>query len=414
MKLNNRRNVWILAFTLAVIMLGFGMVIPVFPFYIESMGASGSELGLLTAISPFMQLICAPIWGEVSDRKGRRPVLFIGVLGYGISMLFFGLATQLWMLFVARGLGAILSAATLPSTYAYISDSTSEDERGGGMGILGAAVGLGMILGPGLGGWLAADSLSTPFFITAGLSLVTLLLILLFLPESLPAEARRQTSLKVSPGAQLRQLWQALLSPIGILLFMAFLVSFGLTNFQAIFGLFALKEFGYDSERVGWILTAAAIVSTVTQGALTGPVTKRWGEAIIIKVTLLASAAGFILLLLANSFMTVLLMTCLFTLPVALLRPAVISLTSKQADTRQGMAMGLNHSFTSLGRIVGPIWAGFSFDVNYRSPYLSGAVILFIGFLISLVWVSQEKGANARTGKLAEVDSEGAGFERLG
>jgi len=414
MKPKNRRNIWILAFTLAVIMLGFGMVIPVFPFYIESMGASGSDLGLLTAISPFMQLFMAPIWGEVSDRKGRRPVLVIGVLGYGISMLFFGMATQLWMLFVARGLGAILSAATLPSTYAYISDSTSEDERGGGMGMLGAAVGLGMILGPGLGGWLAAGSLSTPFFITAGLSLVTLLLILLFLPESLPAEARRQTSMQVSPSAQIKQLWQALLSPIGILLFMAFLVSFGLTNFQAIFGLYALKEFGYDSERVGWILMAAAIVSTATQGALTGPVTKRWGEATVIKVTLLASSAGFILLLLATSFVTVLLTTCLFTLPVALLRPAVISLTSKQADTRQGMAMGLNGSFTSLGRIVGPIWAGFAFDVNYRYPYLSGAVILFIGFLISLAWVSQEKRTSARTGKFAEVDSESAGVESLG
>jgi DHA1 family multidrug resistance protein-like MFS transporter len=414
MEKSNRRNIFILSFTLAVIMLGFGMVIPVFPFYIESMGASGSDLGLLTAISPFMQLIFAPIWGEVSDRKGRRPVLFVGVLGYGVSMLFFGLATQLWMLFVARGLGAILSAATLPSTYAYVSDSTSEDERGGGIGILGAAVGLGMILGPGLGGWLAAGSLSTPFFITAGLSLVTLLLILLFLPESLPAEARRQTSISVSPGAQIGQLWQALLSPIGILLFMAFLVSFGLTNFQAIFGLYALKEFGYDSERVGWILTAVAIVSTATQGALTGPVTKRWGEATVIKVTLLAASAGFILLLLATSFVTVLLTTCLFALPVALLRPAVISLTSKQADTRQGMAMGLNGSFTSLGRIVGPIWAGFAFDVNYRYPYLSGAVILFIGFLISLAWISQEKRASARADRFAEADSESAGAETLG
>lgn len=413
MKTSNRKNIWILAFTLAVIMLGFGMVIPVFPFYIDSMGASGSELGLLTAISPLMQLIFAPIWGEVSDRKGRRPVLFVGVLGYGISMLFFGLATQLWMLFVARGLGAILSAATLPSTYAYISDSTSEDERGGGMGMLGAAVGLGMILGPGLGGWLAADSLSTPFFITAGLSLVTLLLIVLFLPESLPAEARRQTSMKVSPASQIRQLWEALLSPIGILLFMAFLVSFGLTNFQAIFGLYALKEYGYDSKRVGWILTAAAIVSTATQGALTGPVTKRWGEATVIKVTLLASSAGFLLLLLANSFVTVLLTTCLFTLPVALLRPAVISLTSKQAGTRQGMAMGLNGSFTSLGRIVGPTWAGFAFDVNYRFPYLSGAVILFIGFLISLVWVSQESKVSAVGDQIAEIESESAGAESL-
>jgi DHA1 family multidrug resistance protein-like MFS transporter len=391
MKTTNRKNVWILSFTLAVVMLGFGMVIPIFPFYIESMGASGNELGLLTAISPLMQLVFAPIWGEVSDRKGRKPVLLIGVLGYGISMLLFGLATQLWMLFVARGLGAILSAATLPTTYAYIGDSTSEDDRGRGMGILGAAVGLGMVLGPGLGGWLAAGSLSTPFFITAALCVVTLLFIWLFLPESLAAQDRRESKIKMAPAAQVRQLWQALFSPIGILLFMAFLVSFGLTNFQAIFGLYALEKFGYDTEQVGWIFTGVGVVSALTQGILTGPLTKRWGEASVIKVTLLLSSISFGTLLLANSFLTVLLTTCFFTLPNALLRPAVISLTSKHATTKQGVAMGLNNSFTSLGRIVGPIWAGYAFDINVHYPYLSGAAIIFVGFLISLVWISQER-----------------------
>jgi DHA1 family multidrug resistance protein-like MFS transporter len=401
---NNRRNIFILSLTLAVIMLGFGMIIPVFPFYIESMGASGRELGLLTSISPFMQLFMAPVWGAVSDRTGRRPVLVMGVLGYGISMLLFGLATELWMLFVARAVGGVLSAATLPSTYAYIGDSTSEEDRGSGIGILGAAVGLGMILGPGLGGWLAAGSLSTPFFITAGLSLVTLLLIVLFLPESLPAQARQQSKIEVKPSVQIRQLVNALQSPIGILLFMAFLVSFGLTNFQAIFGLYALKAYGYDSQLVGWILTAVAIVSTVTQGVLTGPLSKRLGEATLIKITLLASSAGFVALLLANSFPAVLLTTSLFTVPNALLRPAVISLTSKHADTRQGIAMGLNGSFTSLGRIVGPIWAGFAFDLNYHSPYVSGAVIMFVGFLVSLVWISQGTRQIASTGMQASAD----------
>ncbi len=390
MKTTNRKNVWILSFTLAVVMLGFGMVIPVFPFYIESMGASGNELGLLTAISPFMQLLFAPVWGEVSYRKGRKPVLIAGLLGYGISMLLFGLATQLWMLFAARGLGAILSAATLPTTYAYIGDSTSEEDRGNGMGILGAAVGLGMVLGPGLGGWLAAGSLSTPFFITAGLCLVTLLFVWLFLPESLVVQDRRESKIRMAPAAQMRQLWHALLSPIGILLFMAFLVSFGLTNFQAIFGLYALEKFDYDTEQVGWILTVVGLVSAITQGALTGPLTKRWGEASIIKVTLLLSSISFGTLLLANSFLTVMLTTCFFTLPNALLRPAVISLTSKHATTKQGVAMGLNNSFTSLGRIIGPIWAGYAFDINLHYPYLSGAAILFIGFLISLAWISQE------------------------
>jgi DHA1 family multidrug resistance protein-like MFS transporter len=395
MNTTNRKNLFILALTLAVVMLGFGIVMPIFPFYIESMGARGSELGLLIAISPLMQLVFAPIWGNVSDRHGRKPVLIVGLLGYGVSMLFFGLATELWMLFVARGLGAILSAATMPTTMAYVSDSTSEEERGGGMGILGAATGLGVVLGPALGGLLGVDSLSTPFFVTAGVCLLTLLLVWLFLPESLPKGARQPAADRTRPADQLREMWRALASPLGVLLFMAFLVSFGLTCFQAIFGLYALEEFGYGTQEVGWILTVMGIVSAVTQGALTGPLTKRWGEAPVIKVTLLASAVGFGLLLTADSLFTVLLTTGLFTLPNALLRPAVISLTSKRSE-KQGMAMGLNNSFNSLGRIVGPIWAGFAFDLNSSLPYLSGAAIMLAGFLVSLVWIPRERAMEQR------------------
>ncbi|MGD8515875.1 MAG: MFS transporter [Anaerolineae bacterium] len=392
MKASNIKHVIVLSLTLAVVMLGFGMVLPIFPFYVESMGAGGLDLGLLTAISPLMQLVFAPIWGNVSDRRGRKPVLLVGLAGYGISMLLYGLASELWMLFVARGVGAILSAATLPTTYAYISDSTAEEDRGGGMGILGAAVSLGMVLGPALGGLLAVDSLSTPFFITAALSVVTLLLIAAFLPESLPEQARSRALVKTTPRLELKRLGQALLGPIGMLLLLAFLVSFGLTNFQSIFGLYALKKFGYDTQQVGWILTVTGLVAAGTQGILTGPLTKRWGEAAIIKVTLLASAIGFILLTIANSLATVLLTTGLFTLPNALLRPAVIALTSKRAGTRQGVAMGLNNSFNSLGRIAGPIWAGVMFDLNYDYAYLSGAVVMLFGFLFSLAWVSQEQG----------------------
>jgi DHA1 family multidrug resistance protein-like MFS transporter len=388
---SSRKSLAILCLTLGVVMLGFGMVMPILPFYVESMGASATELGLLVAISPFIQLIASPLWGGVSDRRGRKPVLVVGLLGYGISMLLFGLATELWMLFVARGVGALLSAATMPMTMAYVSDSTSEQERSGGMGALGAAMGLGMVLGPALGGLLGSESLSAPFFLTAAVCLLTLLLALFFLPESLPAEAWRQTTTPLKLTAQIRELWHALFGTLGVLLLMAFLVSFGLTNFQGIFGYYALKKFDYGTEEVGWILTIVGIVAALTQGVLTGPLTRRWGEATVIKATLLTSAFTFGLLLTANSLVTVLLTTGLFTLPNALLRPAVISLTSKHAAARQGAAMGLNNSFNSLGRVIGPIWAGFAFDLNYNLPYLSGAAIMLAGFLVSLIWVTQAR-----------------------
>ena len=154
---SNRRQIIILFFTLVVVMLGFGMVIPILPFLIESLGASGRELGLLMATFALMQLIFSPVWGSLSDRIGRKPVLMIGVFGFGITMVLFGLSTELWMLFAARALSGILSSATLPTAMAYIGDSTSEEDRGGGMGVVGAAMGLGMVLGPGLGGLLAGE-----------------------------------------------------------------------------------------------------------------------------------------------------------------------------------------------------------------------------------------------------------------
>jgi DHA1 family multidrug resistance protein-like MFS transporter len=392
----SNRNVMILSLALIVVSLGFGMVIPIFPFYIERMGGGGKELGLLVAVAALTELIFGPVWGSLSDRVGRKPILMLGMLGYGVSSLLFGLATELWMLYAARALSGVLSAATASTAMAYIGDSTSDQDRGGGMGILGAAGGSGLILGPGFGGWLGTVSIATPFFAAAAISLVSMLLIMFLLPESLPKEARQRAGSKIKT-MPLGEFWSVLLSPIGILLFMAFLASFGLANFEAVFGLYALQKFNYGPESVGMILAVVGLVSTVGK-VFTGALTGRWGDAVVIKTSLFTGAIGFLVLLLANTFPTILLATGFFILSKTFLRPAVFSLTSKQATVGQGVAMGLSNSFMSLGRIVGPIWAGFIFDVNLDYPYLSGAAILFIGFLISLVWVTQGQPATVSAG----------------
>ena len=401
MREDNRRNIAILSFSLVVVMLGFGMVIPIFPFYIEEMGAGGKELGLLIAVSALLEFIFAPFWGGISDRIGRKPVLMIGMLGYGLSSLLFGLSTELWMLFGARAFSGILSSATLVAALAYVGDSTSEDERGGGMGVLGAAMALGVIVGPGFGGWLAGDSLALPFFIAAALSLVSLVLIFALLPESLSAAARRRQAEKekqpVGRVVSLRALWRALLSPIGVLLFMVMLFSFALTNFEAVFGLYALEKFGFGPEQVGTILIVVAVVSTLGKGLLTGPATRRWGEVAVIRGSLFVGAIGFLVLLLANTYLTILLATAFFILSKTLLRPSAFALISKRSEGSQGVAMGLSNSFMSLGRIAGPIWAGYVFDVNVNYPYLSGSLFMFVGFLISLIWVTREPGVDAKS-----------------
>jgi DHA1 family multidrug resistance protein-like MFS transporter len=379
------RNLVILFVTQITVMIGFGIIFPILPFYVESFGAGGSAMGLLISVFSLMQFLFAPIWGSLSERYGRKPMLVLGTLGNALSQLVFGLATSLWMLFAARALAGILSSATLPATMAFISDSTSEEERATAMGMLSAAMGLGMVAGPGIGGLLGTDSLSLPFFVAAGLSSLSLILVLALLPESLP-EAKRTHNAGFQ-GPQLREMWQALLSPIGGLLAVAFLLSFGMTNFEAVLGLYALERYGYGSGEVGTILMFLGIVSSAVQATLIGPLTRRFGDVLVLRGGLLVGAIGFALLLLPKNLLGVLLTTSFLMTGIALLRPSSASLVSRRTTVSQGLAMGLYNSFNSLGRIVGPLWAGFVFDINLRLPFLSGAVITFVSFIASLFWI---------------------------
>ncbi len=382
----NQRNVSILFFTLIVVMLGFGIIIPIMPFYIRHFNAGGSALGALMATFGIMQFIFAPVWGSLSDRIGRKPVLLLGVLGNALAMLAMGLSTQLWMLFASRALAGILSSATLPTAMAYVTDSSTHDERGGRMGIIGAAMGIGMVIGPGLGGWLASASLSAPFFLAAGLSFTALALIFILLPES--AKSADHTPGKVR-GVQLKALWQALTGPLGVLFLMAFLLSFGLTNFEGIFGLYAASRYNYNATQVGTVMTLIGVISAVVQGALTGPLTKRFGEVVVIRMAMLCTAIGFLILIVPNSDLGIYLATGYFVLSNAMINPAVASLVSKQTQSGHGAMMGINNSFLSLGRIVGPLWAGSMFDIGINLPYLSGALIMFVGFIISMAWLGK-------------------------
>ncbi len=366
---------------MVVVMLGFGMVIPIFPFFIESLGVGGSELGILIAIASFMEFVFAPLWGAVSDRVGRKPVLLIGLVGYFFGMLLVGLARTYMQLLFIRAVTGVLSSATLPTSMAYVSDVTSDEDRAKGIGMLGSAMGLGVIIGPGLGGVLGSENIQFPFFISAFLSLVAAILVLMIVPESLKTSANN-----IEIKSPLTGLRTALTGPIGVLFFLAFFLSFGLTNFEAIFGLYVSAKFGFGPERVGVILMVVGVASTLGKGLLTGPMSKTFGDDNVIKGSLLAGSICFALLLYARTYPLILGATALFILSKTLLRPSILAVISKNTNMGQGAIMGLSNSFMSLGRIIGPIWAGYVFDLNFDYPYMSGAVILFIGFLISLRW----------------------------
>lgn len=402
MNSTQRRNLVILFFTLVVAMIGFGIIFPILPFYLESFGGGGREMGFVVSIYAFLQFLFSPFFGSLSERYGRKPLLVIGILGMTIAHLLFAVATSLWLVYLARALSGILSAATLPTGMAYISDSTSEEGRGSAMGWLSGAMGVGLVLGPGIGGLLGTESLSLPFFVAAGLSTISLILVVLFLPESLPEELRING--RKSRTARFNQMWEALSSPIGVLLIVAFLLSFGLTNLETVFGLFSLERYGYDAGQVGFILMLAGVIYAVVPAALTGPLTSRFGDVAVLRGTLWASAVGFALLLLPENMTGIILAGLVLVSSNALLRPATISLISKRTTVGQGLAMGLTNSFNSLGRIIGPLWAGYIFDLDINLPYLSAAVIMFFGFLVTLRWL--KPGEVVKKGE-AEITVEG-------
>jgi len=429
----SRKNLFILSFTLLVVMLGYGMVMPIMPFYIEHFGAGGTELGWLMSTYSLMQLICAPVWGILSDRYGRKPILSIGVLGYAVTLFMFGIAQSFVMLFIARSLSGILSSATMPTAMAYIGDNTPQKEKSKGMGQLGAMVGVGVILGPLMGGLLSSDSLSLPFFVGSGLAFLALLLVIFWLPESrfaspstgnLPSlneqtqssesalhRTGEPTSLNegnpegepdsAKSGAmhplRTRDIYlRVLLSPAGILLLLIFIMSFGMTNFQGMIGLYVVDKFAFNTKQVGAIWMVMGFILIIAQGGLVGPLTNKLGDLTLIKIGLLGGAVGFILVALAFDYLTTLLALGFFILTLALIGPALNSYISNFAGEHQGTVMGLNSAATSLGRVVGPLWGGYIYDIDIEYPFFSGAATLLLGLLVSLFGFRHQPSGNLK------------------
>ncbi len=397
MQPTNRRAITILFLTMFIVMVGFGVIMPILPFYAENMGATATDLGLLFALYSIVQFFFSPIWGQISDRVGRKPVILIGLVGFGVSFFLFGMSTQLWMLYVARGLGGILSAATLPTVMAYIADTTDMKGRGAGMGIMGAAMGTGITFGPVLGGFLGQYGAGLPFFVSAALGLGVAVFAYFLLPESLSAAARTQARSRQRRGTGIIEVLQALAGPVGFILVLAFLASFASANLEGTFALFSQVHLGFGEVEMGIVFGAMGVTMALTQGLMVGPFINRWGERRMIELGLFSSAVGFLALLYTYDMVSIIVVMVVMGIGNAAMRPAVNSLVSKRtAASDQGKMMGVVNSYNSLGRIFGPLLGGFVFDVlGYQWPYILGAVVFFFTLLLGFYLFARDHGGES-------------------
>lgn len=372
----------VLFIVMFLVMIGFGIIIPVLPFYAEDMGASPIELGLLMAVYSVMQLLFAPMWGRISDQIGRKPVMLIGITGLALSFFLMAFATKLWMLFVARTIGGLLSSANMPTVMAYVADITSEEDRGKGMGIIGASVGLGFIFGPAIGGIFSKTSLSTPFLIAGISSLITIFLVLFILKESLTEKKNIQQTEKISFKHFFNH-------SLAILYFIQLFVSLSLAGLEATFAYYAAEKAGLNTVHIGYIFMIMGLTGAIVQGGLVGTLTKKFGEGFVIQLGTVISSIGFALILFVDSFLTAAIFLTIFGLGNGVIRPSVSALVTKKSTIGHGSATGLLSSFDSLGRIIGPPLGGWLFSITIGLPYISGIIISIIAFILYQLYKTQ-------------------------
>ncbi len=355
-------------------MMGFGIVIPVLPFFALELGASSLDIGLLVTVWAAAQFLTTPRWGAFSDRIGRRPAILIGLLGVGFAFIAMGLATELWMLYAARVTGGLLSASTMPSAKAYIADVSTPEERGPSMGLIGAAFGLGFVLGPAIGGLLAPLGIRLTFFIAGSLGFVTAIPVFFFLPEP---KTRDRSATEMSLLTALRT---AAGKSHAILYWIPFAMTFAGISLFTMLGYYLIDRFGASETVVGLAFAVNGAVGVITQGFLIGPATFRFSEVGTLRLAMVIAGAGYLLLPLAPSVPVLLLCVVLASLGMSLARPVVTSLLSKATDMTQGVTMGIQTSYDSMGRMLGPAWAGAIYAVSMHAPYLSSAIIYFVCF----------------------------------
>ncbi|WP_434751116.1 MFS transporter [Paenibacillus amylolyticus] len=388
---STRFPMFILMLNLFIALLGQGMLIPILPEYLKLFHAGGTVAGFLVAAFGAAQFLFSPLGGQWADRFGRKKLIMAGMFLVVVSDLIFAVSTSLPLLYIARFIGGISLGLMVPANLAYVADITTPETRSKGMGYFGASMNLGMVLGPGLGGFIAEMGVRMPYFVASGLGLVAALLTLL-LPETLPPEKRILSSSKKKGFAMGEQIWSSFKVPYFGYLLIILVMTFGLMSYETVFSLFAETKYGFTASTISIIITMGAVIGIVIQIWLLDFFVKRLGEIKLIRLSLIMTPIALLLMLIKVNLVFLLFASALYFAFNAFLRPTVSSLISKSAGDRQGYASGLNTTYSSLGTVFGPLVAGLLFDKNVNFPYIFGAFMLLAALSLTMSGQRFRKG----------------------
>ena len=372
-------------FTVFIDLIGFGIVIPLLPLFAEKFGASGLTVGLLLMSYSLMQFIFTPIWGRLSDRVGRRPMLILSLAASGVGYLIWGFSASLPMLFLSR-IVAGAGNANLAVAQAYIADVTTAENRARGMGLVGAAFGLGFVLGPAIGG--AALSLGGSYqvagLLAAGFSLLDLVLTFFLLPEPEKRTQAGHERFSLEPDFYWKTLSTASLRvPLAIF----FISTFSFSLMEATLVLLTERQFSFSAAQNGWMFAYIGLVMVFVQGGMIGRLSKRFGEQKLIAAGTALVAAGLLLTPATTTPAVLYGALALLAIGSGINNPSNQSILSKLAPRdKVGGVLGVGQSLSTLGRILGPLAGGASFQyVGVASPYLIGASTMLLAFVLSLL-----------------------------
>lgn len=369
-------------------LLGFGLILPLLPFIAEKFEADPFQIGLLVATYSFFQFISAPILGRLSDRYGRKKLLVISQIGTAIGFFLLGIAQTLPLLYLSRIIDGI-TGGNISIAQAYIADITTKKDRAKGMGVIGAAFGLGFMLGPAVGGYLSNFSFAAPAFFATVVALFTALMTILFLQETVNTKkAVKSQKTEFSFQTLIQILSQ---QPLGLLILVFFMISLAFSGLQATYALWALDKFGFGPSQIGYLFTYIGLLAVISQILILPRVVKRLGEAKTIKYSLPIIAVGFLMIPFSIHLALLLIANALIVIGNSLSSPSISALASENVDEKEfGGALGILQSGASLGRILGPILGGILFArFSPNAPFVISGGILILTSLLCIRYLSE-------------------------